>query len=609
MEAFPKKVQDAESKLNKQTLLFHPNKKTEGKMPLIVLLHGAGGTRKKSGKQDIKVGSFGHGGGFRIRYAAPCSRNSNSPDWHVNEHFIDRFINGYIGGPAGGISGFRFFNLSLKGMEMGIRIIVVVLIVLATGSIGLAEDWSINTQEEWSAATGSQENLTVKDGIVTPSGKTAIFKSKLKTFSQKRSAASIVFDQSPIWQNWNPIPNLGPSNLADAPVLLSIGPDNYWMFGRYGGKRNKKFVAEDAKLEGFNIPLKTTPFPNQYDAPGGLMKGKGGYHAWQSRDMVNWVHHGPITEGFSRWVTSAEYVNGKTYIYYDYPNDQDPHVYVDEDLTDGKPGKNLGMAFKDPSHGSDAGFIRDTEGKFHVIYEDWSPINASRRSWDSPLAGHAVSKNGVSDYKIVAPAIDNRTKDTGKVAEYRHPHWKQHPKWDTNIGKYNVHEPEQEAYGDWAAIAIGGRYYLFGDYDPVGGHAMACGWFTAESIDKPFKWCDKIGKGHPDPDICFAEGKFYLATQMKTDYTSPGPWVEKVEARVGVDTDNDGKVDQWTDWTEIKETYVQRKGFAKQIDKTDAAIDLKGLPAGHAFGFEFKITDTTENKSMPMMDRVTIKFK
>lgn len=34
---------------------------------------------------------------------------------------------------------------------------------------------------------------------------------------------------------------------------------------------------------------------------------------------------------------------------------------------------------------------------------------------------------------------------------------------------------------------------------------------------------------------------------MSTDYVSPGPWVETVEARVGVDTDNDEKIDKWTD--------------------------------------------------------------
>ncbi len=42
---------------------------------------------------------------------------------------------------------------------------------------------------------------------------------------------------NPLWQNWEPVSNLGPTNLADAPVFLTIGPDNYWVFGRYGGKR------------------------------------------------------------------------------------------------------------------------------------------------------------------------------------------------------------------------------------------------------------------------------------------------------------------------------------------------------------------------------------
>ncbi|MDP6723468.1 MAG: hypothetical protein QGF59_32690, partial [Pirellulaceae bacterium] len=314
--------------------------------------------------------------------------------------------------------------------------IVIAAAMLVIESSWAGDPWVIDSQDDWTVATAKQSNLKIKDGLVIPSDKVATFTSKVQRFDQKRRAASIVLDQSPIWQNWNPIANLGPANLADAPVFLTIGPDNYWVFGRYGGKRTgkkrKPFKAETATLEGFDIKLQTTPWPNQYDAPGGLEKGRGGYHAWQSRDMVNWVHHGPVTESFSRWVTSAEHKDGKVYIYYDYPNDQDPHVYIDEDLTDGKPGKNMGLAVKDPSHGSDAGFIRDKQGRFHVIFEDWSPINASKRSWDSPLAGHAVSDDGVKDWKFLAPAVDNRTKDTGKVAEYKHPHWLQHPDWDTN---------------------------------------------------------------------------------------------------------------------------------------------------------------------------------
>ena len=492
---------------------------------------------------------------------------------------------------------------------MRLLIFVLTIVIYPTTLISAA-DWTIASQKEWEQEAEEQKNLEFKDGQATPTDKTASFRSKLKRFDREKNGSSLTIEQSPVWQNWNPIPNLGPVNLGDAPVMLSIAPGNYWMFGRYTqGNKRKNFQAEPAKLDGYDVPLLTTPFPNQYDAPGGLKPGQGGYHAWQSRDMKTWVHHGPVTEGFSKWVTSAEYVDGKVYIYYDYPNDQDPHVYVDADLTDGMLGENKGKAFDDPSHGSDAGFIRDENGKMHVIYEDWSPINASRRSWDSPLAGHAVSDDGLGNYRILTPAIDNRTKATGEVKTYKHPHWLQHPDFKTNIAEYNVHEPEQEAYGDWAAICIGGRYYLFGDYDPIGGHAMSVGWFTSPSLDEKFIWCDKIGNGHPDPDIAFAEGQFYLATQQKTDYVSPGPWVESVSVRVGVDTDNDGQSDHWTDWKDVKERYSQKKGFAKQIEKTPAAIDLSSLPAFYGIQFELKLNDTTENKSKPIIDRVSVKYR
>jgi hypothetical protein len=63
-------------------------------------------------------------------------------------------------------------------------------------------------------------------------------------------------------------------------------------------------------------------------------------------------------------------------------------------------------------------------------------------------------------------------------------------------------------------------------------------------------FCGEIGQGHPDPDIGFAEGKFYLITQTANDYVSTGPWVEKVESRVGVDTTNNGKIDKWSKWSE-----------------------------------------------------------
>ncbi len=494
------------------------------------------------------------------------------------------------------------------------------------------ESWTVDTQDEWTEALSQIDELKVEEGYVSASADTTTLRSSLKTYSKKRSASSLTISQSPVWENWKPIDNIGPSILGDAPVFLNMGPDNYWMFGRYKAKKRDSFTAEPAELEGFDVPLKTTPYPNQYDAPGGLKKSAGGYHAWQSRDMVNWVHHGSVTEKFSAWVTTAEYADGKVYIYYDFPNDQDPHLYIDEDLTDGVPGKNMGMAFKDPSHGSDCAFIRDLDGNFHVVYEDWSPIDASTHAWDSPLAGHAVSKDGIDGFKILSPAVDERTTPTGKFAEYPHPHWhaadpKNYPGKKAPVdvpqhrikagqtrafAKYEIHEPEQNAYGDWASIAIGGQYYLFADFDPAGGDgkkSMSVAWFTSSSIDEPFEFCGNIGSGHPDPDIMFAEGQFYLATQMSTDYVSPGPWVDGVDVRVGVDTNKDGKVDEWTAWKRVKESYDYIPGFSKQVAKTPATLDLAGLPEGFGFQFEVKLSDTTDNKSIPILDSVELDFK
>ena len=180
------------------------------------------------------------------------------------------------------------------------------------------------------------------------------------------------------------------------------------------------------------------------------------------------------------------------------------------------------------------------------------------------------------------------------------------------FAKYEIHEAEQNAYGDWASICIGGQYYLFADFDPAGGHgrnSMSAAWFTSGDINKPFTFCGNIGSGHPDPEILFAEGQFYLITQMQTDYVSPGPWVESVHVRVGVDTSNDGKVNQWTEWQNLSEQYGTIEGFAKQIARTPAQMDLSTLPKGYGFQFELKLEDTTENEAKPILDKVSVQFK
>jgi arylsulfatase A-like enzyme len=436
----------------------------------------------------------------------------------------------------------------------------------------------VDTTAEWRDFAESSEGLDVEKGYASPSDKVATFTSRMVTFNTRRSVQRITIKQSDDWLNWQPVRNIGP-DAGDAPILLRVGPGDYWYFGLRGSM----------------------------------------YHAFRSHDMESWKHYGPVLDKSSRgkhkalgrWCISAEYADGKAYIYYDHPNDQDPHLIIDEDLTDGKPGKDMGLAFADPSDGSDAAVIRDLDGRFHLIYEDWSPINARKYSWDSPLAGHAVSDDGIKDFKILNPAVDERTTPTGTFETYQHLHWKhEHPDFTSNTVTYEVHEPEQDAYGDWAAIAIGGQVYLFGDYHPRGKSRedMSVAWFTASDINQPFRFCGSIGKGHPDPDVIFAEGRFYLVTQMPTDYISPGPWVKKVEVRVGLDTRKDGKIDTWTQWREIKETYRGIEGFSKQVHRTPASIDLSVLPAAYGFRFEFRIEDTTGNSSKPVLDRITISF-
>ncbi|MGJ8640966.1 MAG: hypothetical protein ACSHYA_16365, partial [Opitutaceae bacterium] len=104
-------------------------------------------------------------------------------------------------------------------------------------------------------------------------------------------------------------------------------------------------------------------------------------------------------------------------------------------------------------------------------------------------------------------------------------------------------------------------------------------------------------------------GQFYLVTQTSKDFVSPGPWIKGVDVRVGVDTDKDGSVDEWTDWQEVSETYQGIPGVAKQVAKTPAQLDLSSLPKGYGFQFEIRLEDTTENASKPTLDQVQIQFK
>jgi len=454
-------------------------------------------------------------------------------------------------------------------MKVRIALGVVLACVAAfhAGAVQDSDTWLVDTAEEWVQATETSTNLSYREGLAIPAKDKAVFRSILKTFDRRRKAKRLVLTQSPAWDNWKPVPNIGPDDTRNAPIFIPIADGNYWFF------------AESTTL-----------------GPG--------YHAWHSSDMKNWEHKG--VAGTFKWATSAEYADGKIYLYFDKPNDQDPHLVIGENL-DGTPTwTHMGKVFDDPSHGSDAGVIRIEDGTFHLVYEDWSPINARSHSWDSPLAGHADSPDGINgfEYGDNPPAIDHRTTPTGKYGTYRHSATSK----DEPL-QYEIHEPGQNAYGDYTLIKVGGRFYIFCDYHPHN-QKIRIGYFASDSINNPFEFVGSLGEGHPDPTIGFAEGQFYLIIQCgKTDYVSPGPWVDTVEARAGVDTDGDGRIDQWTDWQKVTERYHRKPGFARLVDATPAHLDLSSLPAGRGFRFAFRTEDTTGNESYPIIDHVKMLFE
>ena len=156
------------------------------------------------------------------------------------------------------------YRFIIQRVVMRIKPIIFFIGLLPMISLG-AKNWSIKSTKDWAECIEHNQGVAVKEGTVSPSEQSGMIRTKLKAFKKKRSAKTLTISQSPLWQNWNPRPRIAPKNLRDAPVFLAKGPDDYWMFGRYGGFGNsasKGFKAKDAKLEGFDIPLK----PHHYQA-------------------------------------------------------------------------------------------------------------------------------------------------------------------------------------------------------------------------------------------------------------------------------------------------------------------------------------------------------
>jgi len=469
----------------------------------------------------------------------------------------------------------------------GMRLLLVPMVVVLTGVQSPGGSWVVNTQQEWQAAKANATGLDLKDGYAEPNSSNATFRSVIKSLPEKSRLKKITIRQSPVWDNWKQIDDVTPDGLGNAHVFLPVAPGDYYV------------LAEKALKIDYPAGLSPDERREYKKKHGVKTQADSGYHAWHSSDLRKWEYCGKVCN--SKWVTTAEYANGKFYIYYDKPNDEEPHLVIDEDLKDGVVGEEMGMVFNDPSHGSDIAIFRDEDGSFHIIYEDWTPINAQTHSWDSPLAGHTSSPDGIAGFKPHEHPypIDHRTNPTGKIGSYRQ-----------GRQKYEIHEPEQNAYGDYTMIKVGGQYYLFCDFDSAEhGKSMRIGRFTSGDLYKEFTWAGEIGEGfHPDPSVGFAEGQFYIIMQQKTDFVSPGPWVDGVEVRVGVDEDGDGQTDEWTPWQRIKESYAQKPGFARIVDVTPASMNLSSLPAGKGVQFEFRTEQLGENKVQPIIDSVEIEY-
>ena len=139
--------------------------------------------------------------------------------------------------------------------------------------------------------------------------------------------------------------------------------------------------------------------------------------------------------------------------------------------------------------------------------------------------------------------------------------------------------------------------------------AISTACVTSDSIYKEFDMVGAMDSGHPDNTVGFAEGQFYLISQNGDDYISPGPWVDGVEARAGVDTDGDGTIDQWTAWQTVVELYNHKSDYIRVVDVTPAQLDLSALPEGYGFQYEFRVDDTVVAGVSPIMDRVEMDFE
>ena len=100
------------------------------------------------------------------------------------------------------------FNTQKFKRFMKLLSLSLVATLLASVQLQAAE-WTIDSADDWTQNIKSAEGATVAEGSVAPNEKTATISTTIHTTDLKRSAKTLVVNQSAIWKNWNPIENLG----------------------------------------------------------------------------------------------------------------------------------------------------------------------------------------------------------------------------------------------------------------------------------------------------------------------------------------------------------------------------------------------------------------
>ncbi|MCP4951778.1 MAG: hypothetical protein GY922_08055, partial [Proteobacteria bacterium] len=114
--------------------------------------------------------------------------------------------------------------------KKSLSIYLTSIVLLVTAPPAVAESWVVESQADWTAARGAADNVELTDGFAKPKADKASFQSVVKTFSKNRKLNSVVFEQSPVWENWEAIDDITPSGAGNAYVFLPVAPGDYYFF-------------------------------------------------------------------------------------------------------------------------------------------------------------------------------------------------------------------------------------------------------------------------------------------------------------------------------------------------------------------------------------------